>query len=276
MMVGLLPEIDDAMWHEIEKAEDGATRAVFYYIHGVSEGTRWPKPALDRSIFRDMFAEVRLMLGDRIGGLKVHRGAKDQVNIDWNHFGYYRILREGDGEKTEVFHLPPGKKADIREKHIKGTGFAIHANWSETKASVRYGKLKQSILEFFDERSVSEVTRRVGDLGKLMDVAKQVADMRLQQKPSEEVIPEQHVDPESKAWFPGRHWQAPRRRRARTRSPSRAAAAALRRSSRPIRPRCRKRRSRPLQRGGRRSKLVERFASLASVSVGPPNVGRAL
>lgn len=92
MMVCLLPEIDDA--------EDGATRAVFYYIHGVSEGTRWPKPALDRSIFRDMFAEVRLKLGDRIGGLKVYRGAKDQVNIDWNHFGYYRILPEDDGEKT--------------------------------------------------------------------------------------------------------------------------------------------------------------------------------
>lgn len=144
--------------------------------------------------------------------------------------------------------------------HINGTGFAINANWSETKASVRDGKLKQSILEFFDERFVSQVNRRAGDLGKLMGVAKQVADMRLQQKPFEKVIPEQHVDPESKGR--GAHRER--------------AAAAHRRSSSPIRPSRRRRRSRALRRGGRRSRLVKRFASSAVVSVGPPNFGRAL
>lgn len=185
ILVGAHPSVDDAMWIEIERATDGATRSAFFYIHGISEGTKWPKAALHRSVFRDMFAKVRDMKGDRISGLVTYRGEKNKLMIDWTKFGYYRLLPEDQEQKKQVVHLPSGTKADISEMNIKGK-YKIQGNWSETKAEVCYGKLKQRALDFFDDAFIATVDRRSRDLGSLVDIADQIANERLEQEVGEQ------------------------------------------------------------------------------------------
>lgn len=174
MLITCKPEVDDAMWHDIEKAEDGATRAVFYYIHGVTEGTKWPKQALDRAVFRAMFERVRTKLGDRINDLTTFRNEQHQLKINWKTFGYFRLIPQGAAEKLQVLHLPSGKRACIADMHIKDDKYHIKYNWNECKAEVHYGKLKQTVLDSFDTKFISETERRNRDADVLWELPRKL------------------------------------------------------------------------------------------------------
>lgn len=151
------PEITAETFERLERATDGATRAAFYYAHHVLPPTPWPRFALNREVFAATFKMRHKAIGNRLETMPL-KTSGDDLLIDWNSWGVYKLFPPGDVAKTEVRHIALGKSAPLAPITIAaGADYQLLNNWDSAKAQLKYHNLVTPLLNMFDPAVKREI-----------------------------------------------------------------------------------------------------------------------
>lgn len=135
-MANLNPDLETETLNQVEKAQSGSVRAIFYSSHGIVASSAWPRFAHDKRVFRQAFADVHVQLGERLKSIKFTDSA-GKTYVDWNKWGVYRMEDPNKtGKLTHVCHVATKESAEL-DIALPGE-YKLLENWDDLKAKVQY------------------------------------------------------------------------------------------------------------------------------------------
>lgn len=96
----------------LEKSKPGTLHCLLYMCMAITDKTKWPKAAHDKLIFNELMTDRYTKVGKRLSGFKLIMDGKGMLQPDWQKHGIYKLLPEGDVDKTQVKHIS-GEVAEL-------------------------------------------------------------------------------------------------------------------------------------------------------------------
>jgi hypothetical protein len=136
----------------LEKSKPGTLHCLLNMSMAITEKTKWPKAAHNKPIFHQLMVDRYSKVGRRLSGLKLTMDGKGIWQMDWQKFGVYTLLPEGEVDKTQVKHIS-GEVAELDSNLniAAGTDYIFENNWSELDARLRVGRISQNAGDFFGD-----------------------------------------------------------------------------------------------------------------------------
>lgn len=103
-------KLTDTHLRNLERNEEGTTRAISYFSCNVIGGTKWPTFCLDRDIFRRTFKAAHDKAKKPLTNIRfTDEGDDEKMRADWSRWGHFQLLPDTVGqEKTELVHFLSG------------------------------------------------------------------------------------------------------------------------------------------------------------------------